>query len=87
MATFQDPAHFVCGMVPGEGMHVVMPPLMGMNRGRYFLPTGQTLSAQEAREVVQVNKVPPRERVLERAWEYAEALAARPTLLCCATRG
>ena len=45
---FQDSAHFMSGMLPGDGMHVLMPLLMGMNRGRYFLLTGQTLSAQEA---------------------------------------
>jgi enoyl-CoA hydratase/carnithine racemase len=85
-AQFQDSAHFMSGMLPGDGMHIVMPLLMGMNRGRYFLLTGQTLSAHEARELGLVNEVLPRERVLERAWEHAEALAARPTLLLRYTR-
>ena len=43
-AAFQDSAHFPNGLVPGDGMHIVMPLLLGMNRGRYFLLTGQTLS-------------------------------------------
>ena len=45
-AEFQDSAHFPNGMVPGDGMHVVYPLLLGPNRGRYFLLTGQILSAQ-----------------------------------------
>jgi len=85
-AAFQDSAHFVSGMVPGDGMHIVMPLLMGVNRGRYFLLTGQTLSAQEAKELGLVNEVLPPDRVLARAWEHAEALARRPTLLLRYTR-
>jgi len=45
---FQDSAHFPNGMVPGDGMHIVYPLLLGWNRGRYFLLTGQTLDATKA---------------------------------------
>ena len=74
-AAFQDSAHFPNGLVPGDGMHIVMPLLLGMNRGRYFLLTGQTLSAQEAKDLGLVAEVLPRDKVLARAWEHAEALA------------
>src|SRR3990172_2063395 len=48
-AFFQDAAHFATfGAVPGDGMHVIWPLLLGTNRGRYFLLTGQKLTAQEA---------------------------------------
>jgi Enoyl-CoA hydratase/isomerase len=47
-AQFQDSAHFSSDVVPGDGMHIVYPLLLGMNRGRYFLMTGQTLDAAEA---------------------------------------
>ena len=36
-AQFQDSAHFPSDVVPGDGMHIVYPLLLGMNRGRYFL--------------------------------------------------
>jgi enoyl-CoA hydratase/carnithine racemase len=85
-AQFQDSAHFMSGMLPGDGMHIVMPMLMGMNRGRYFLLTGQTLSAHEAQELGLVNEVLPADQVLARAWEHARLLAARPTLLLRYTR-
>jgi enoyl-CoA hydratase/carnithine racemase len=79
--TFQDSAHFANGMVPGDGMHIVYPLLLGLNRGRYFLLTGQTLDAARALELGLVAEVLPRERLLPRAWELAEQLAARPPLV------
>ena len=39
-AQFQDSAHFTGGLVPGDGMHIVYPLLLGVNRARYFLLTG-----------------------------------------------
>ena len=85
-AAFQDSAHFMSGMLPGDGMHIVMPLLMGMNRGRYFLLTGQTLSAQEAKDLGLVAEVLPKDQVLPRAWQLAEELARKPTLLLRYTR-
>ena len=85
-AAFQDSAHFPNGLVPGDGMHIVMPLLLGINRGRYFLLTGQTLSAQEAKDLGLVAEILPPDKVLARAWEHAEALATKPTLLLRYTR-
>ena len=59
-ATFQDGPHFPRGVVPGDGVHVVWPMLLGQNRGRYFLLTGQTLSAQEAKDLGVVAEVLPK---------------------------
>ena len=86
-AAFQDLRAFLPnGLVPGDGMHIVMPLLLGMNRGRYFLLTGQTLSAQEAKDLGLVAEVLPPDKVLARAWEHAEHWRrSRPC--CCATRG
>ncbi len=67
-------------------MHIVMPMLLGMNRGRYYLLTGQTLSAQEAKDLGLVAEVLPQDKVLARAWEHAEALVQKPTLLLRYTR-
>jgi len=85
-AAFQDSAHFMSGLVPGDGMHIVMPLLMGVNRGRYFLLTGQTLSAQEAKDIGLVGEVLPKDQVLPRAWQLANELTQRPTLLLRYTR-
>lgn len=83
---FQDTAHFSGGMVPGDGMHIVMPLLMGPTRGRYFLLTGQKLLASEAREMGLVNEVLPRERLRERAHELAALLLRQPRLVRRYTR-
>jgi len=79
-ATFQDAPHFPRGVVPGDGVHVIWPLLLGQNRGRYFLLTGQTLSAKEAQELGVVAEVLPPDRLLPRAWELAERLAEKPDL-------
>ena len=79
-AAFQDSTHFPLGTVPGDGVQVVWPLLLGMNRGRYFLLTGQKLSAREALELGVVNEVLSKEALLPRAWELAEQLAQKPAL-------
>ena len=79
-ATFQDSAHFVGGLVPGDGVHVVFPMAMGLNRGRYFLLTGQVLGALEAKEMDLVNEVLPKEQLLPRAWQLARQIMKQPEL-------
>lgn len=79
-AAFQDAPHFPGGTVPGDGVHLVWPLVLGTNRGRYFLLTGQKLSAQEALSLGVVNEVVPRAQLLSRAWELAEQLIKQPPL-------
>ncbi len=79
-ADFQDAPHFKNGIVPADGVHLVWPLLLGANRGRYFLLTGQKLSAQEALRLGVVNEVVPKDKVLPRAWELAEQLIKKPPL-------
>jgi enoyl-CoA hydratase/carnithine racemase len=79
-AAFQDAPHFPNGIVPGDGVHVVWPLVLGPNRGRYFLLTGQKLSAREALELGVVSEVVPRERLVARAWELAQLIVAKPPL-------
>jgi enoyl-CoA hydratase/carnithine racemase len=77
---FQDAPHFSAGLVPGDGVHVVWPLVLGVNRGRYFLLTGQKLSAQEALQLGVVNEVLPKDQLLPRAWDLARQLLKQPPL-------
>ena len=71
----EDAGHFDSGLVPGDGVNLIYPMLMGHNRARYFLMTSQRLSAQEAMNIGLVNEVLPKDRLMDRAWEWARKLA------------
>ncbi len=70
------------GKVAGDGVHVVWPLLLGPNRGRYFLLTGEELSAQQALSLNVVAEVLPSDRLLPRARQ----LAAKPVTTLRYTR-
>jgi len=79
-STFRDLPHFRGGLVPGDGVHVVWPLLLGPNRGRYFLLTGQKLLADEALELGVVSELMPLDQLSDRAWELAREVVKRPPL-------
>src|SRR5580700_8398164 len=85
-AYFQDAAHPAFGIVPGDGVHVVWPEVIGEIRGRYFLLSGQKLSAAEAKAYGAVNEVLRREALLPRAWELARYLKKQNPLTLRYTR-
>jgi enoyl-CoA hydratase/carnithine racemase len=85
-AEFADRAHFVHGVVPGDGVHVVWPLLLGPNRARHFLMTGNALSAREAQALGVVAEVLSPGAVHARAWEIAAELAAKPFVALRNTR-
>ena len=85
-ALFADHAHFDHGVVPGDGIQVIWPHVIGLNRGRYFLLTGQELTARQAQEYGAVNEVVSAEQVMPRAREIAQRLAAMPDVALRSTR-
>lgn len=86
-ATFEDTAHFANGgIAPGDGINVLYTLLLGLNRARYLMLTGQVLSAKEAKDMGLVAELWPREKLLPRAWELARQLAQKPEMLLRYTR-
>lgn len=85
-AAFGDQPHFPNGLVPGDGVQIVWPMLMGMNRARYLMYTGQILDAQEAKTLGLVSEVMPKENLLPRAHEIARQLLRAPELTRRLTR-
>jgi enoyl-CoA hydratase/carnithine racemase len=85
-AAFQDSAHFMSNLVPGDGVHVIYPMLLGMNRARHFLMTGRIIEAREALDLGLVAEVLPSDQLSRRAYEIAEDFIARPNLLLRYTR-
>ncbi|MEJ5977643.1 enoyl-CoA hydratase/isomerase family protein [Novosphingobium sp. PS1R-30] len=86
-AEFADLAHVPSGgAIPGDGVHVVWPMLLGPNRGRYFLLTGERIQAAEARQIGVVAEVLSPEALLPRARVLAAQLAKLPLPLLRHTR-
>ena len=76
---FQD-RHLEWGIVPGDGVHIVWPAVLGPSRGRYFLLTGPRIGADEALRLGVVSEVHPREQLLARAQQLGAQMAALPAL-------
>ncbi len=83
---FQDKPHFDFGIVPGDGVNLLWPEVIGSVRGRYFILTRQILDAQTAKDWGVVNEIVPADRLLARAREIAEGVAALPPLTSRYTR-
>jgi enoyl-CoA hydratase/carnithine racemase len=71
---FADGHWELLGIVPGDGVHTVFRELLGHNRGRYFLYSGQRIEAEEALRLGLVGEVLPADQVLARAWEIARTM-------------
>lgn len=85
-ATFGDAAHLPRNVVPGDGTQIIWSALLGPNRSRYLLLAEQYLSAAEARDAGIVAEVLPEDALLDRAFELARRIAAKPTVVARNTR-
>src|SRR6476646_7556982 len=83
---FHDKPHFEFGIVPGDGVNLLWPEVIGLIRGRYFILTRQLLEAQTAKDWGVVNEIVPAESLLARAHEIADGIAALPSLTSRYTR-
>jgi enoyl-CoA hydratase/carnithine racemase len=85
-AEFADIAHVPAGVVPGDGVQMAWQTLLGPNRGRYFLLTGQRIGAAEALRLGLVAEVLPASDLLPRARVLAHQLAANSAVMLRHTR-
>src|SRR5438270_1748591 len=76
-ARLADP-HVNAGLVAGDGGAILWPMLMGLNRGKEFLLTGDLMGAEEAERLGLVNHVYPRAELLDAARALAARLAKGP---------
>jgi enoyl-CoA hydratase len=84
-ASFADP-HVTMGVGAGDGGQVIWPLLMGVNRAKYYLMTGDRLPAEEAERLGLVNFVTEDGAALDRALEIAGRLAAGPSMAIQASK-
>ncbi len=78
-ARIGDP-HVRAGMVCGDGGAVLWPMLMGANRAKEYLMTGDLVTAQDADRLGLTNHVVPLESLMDEAMAMARRLAAGPQI-------
>ncbi len=83
--TFAD-THVKMGVGAGDGGQVIWPLLMGVNRAKYHLMTGEQITGQDALDAGLVNFLVGDDEVLDKALEVADKLAAGPTLAISASK-
>lgn len=77
-AEFADRAHFATrDTVPGDGVGLIWGELLGPTRTKYFLLTGESIGAHEAKRLGVVNEVVPSAELMGRARDLALDLSRR----------
>lgn len=66
------------GIMPGSGATQRLPRLVGLPKAKEMLFFGDTVNAEEAYRVGLVNKVVPKDKLMEEAKKWASKLAAKP---------
>jgi enoyl-CoA hydratase/carnithine racemase len=83
---FQDAAHLPNNLVPGDGVQILWPLVLGPGLGRYFLLTAMKIEADEAYRRGIVAEVVPKAEVLPRAYQLARQLLRIDPLVLRHTR-
>jgi enoyl-CoA hydratase len=78
--------HVRLAMGAGDGGQVLWPLMMGINRAKYYMMTGEFVSAEQAEQMGLVNMVVDDDKLMSTALELADRLAAGPTLAISASK-
>ncbi len=73
-----DDFHFQYGLVPGDGMALLMQHFLGTKRAAYHIYTSRQWDAKQALEWGWINEICPKGKVTERAWELARLIKSVP---------
>ncbi len=73
-----DDMHLQLGLVPGDGMGLLLQHLLGAKKGNYYMYTSRQFTAQQALDWGFVSEVVPKGQALDRAWEIARLLKSVP---------
>ncbi|MDE0005279.1 MAG: enoyl-CoA hydratase-related protein [Rhodospirillaceae bacterium] len=78
--------HVRIGVGAGDGGQVYWPLLMGPQRAKYYMMTGDVLTAEEAERQGLVNFVVDDDKLMEKTMELANRLAEGPSLAISASK-
>jgi enoyl-CoA hydratase/carnithine racemase len=77
-ASFEDSAHFELeDIAPGDGSQIWTTMLLGINRARSYMLTGEVITAEDAARWGLVKEILPQDQVLDRARETARRIAEK----------
>lgn len=76
--TFMSDPHVDIGLVAGDGGAVLWPMYMSVLKAKYYLLTGEKISAQECIELGLANKAYPGEKLMEEAIALATRIGNKP---------
>lgn len=84
-AVFAD-THVAMGIGAGDGGQLIWPLLVGVNKAKFFLMTGDRVGAEEAERIGLVNFVVDDAELMDRALAIATRLAAGPAQAIAASK-
>ena len=83
--SFAD-THVKMGVGAGDGGQVIWPLLMGVNRAKYHLMTGEKITGADAYDAGLVNFLVDEDQVLDKALDLADQLASGPAQAIAASK-